>query len=53
MSRNRQDILPYYSRLVGTLNPFMPDVGKELVALVRPPLSLYSLASLSSTSAQC
>lgn len=35
VSRNRQDILPYYSRLVGTLNPYMPDVGKELVALVR------------------
>ncbi|GAA5821683.1 hypothetical protein JCM11251_000968 [Rhodosporidiobolus azoricus] len=34
VSRNRQDILPYYSRLVATLNPFMPDVGKELVALL-------------------
>ncbi|PRQ75790.1 Armadillo-type fold [Rhodotorula toruloides] len=34
VSRNRQDILPYYSRLVGTLNPYMPDVGKELVALL-------------------
>ncbi|KPV73840.1 uncharacterized protein RHOBADRAFT_54435 [Rhodotorula graminis WP1] len=34
VSRNRQDILPYYARLVGTLNPFMPDVGKELVALL-------------------
>ncbi|GAA5932084.1 hypothetical protein JCM1841_006860 [Sporobolomyces salmonicolor] len=34
VSRNRQDILPYYARLVGTLNPYMPDVGKELVALL-------------------
>ncbi|BGP57439.1 hypothetical protein JCM8202_001997 [Rhodotorula sphaerocarpa] len=34
VSRSRQDILPYYSRLVGTLNPYMPDVGKELVALL-------------------
>ncbi|GAA5864331.1 hypothetical protein JCM3774_002754 [Rhodotorula dairenensis] len=34
VSRNRQDILPYYGRLVGTLNPYMPDVGKELVALL-------------------
>ncbi|KAG0661052.1 hypothetical protein C6P46_004159 [Rhodotorula mucilaginosa] len=34
VSRNRQDILPYYGRLVGTLNPYMPDIGKELVALL-------------------
>ncbi|GAA5853891.1 hypothetical protein JCM8547_007487, partial [Rhodosporidiobolus lusitaniae] len=34
VNRNRQDILPYYSRLVGTLNPFMPEVGKELVAVL-------------------
>ncbi|POY76480.1 hypothetical protein BMF94_0681 [Rhodotorula taiwanensis] len=34
VSRNRQDILPYYGRLVGTLNPYMPDVGKDLVALL-------------------
>ncbi|GAA6002946.1 uncharacterized protein JCM10292_000260 [Rhodotorula paludigena] len=34
VSRNRQDILPYYARLVGTLNPYMPEVGKELVALL-------------------
>lgn len=32
--RNRPDILPYYGRLVGTLNPYMPDIGKELVAVV-------------------
>ncbi|GAA6033062.1 hypothetical protein JCM8097_000126 [Rhodosporidiobolus ruineniae] len=34
VNRNRQDILPHYSRLVATLNPFMPEVGKELVALL-------------------
>ncbi|GAA5999470.1 hypothetical protein JCM5350_005782 [Sporobolomyces pararoseus] len=34
VSRNRQDILPYYARLVGTLNPYMPDVGKDLVAVL-------------------
>lgn len=34
VNRNRQDILPYYARLVGTLDPYMPDIGKELVALV-------------------
>ncbi|GAA5988927.1 hypothetical protein JCM11641_002917 [Rhodosporidiobolus odoratus] len=34
VNRNRQDILPYCSRLVATLNPFMPDVGKELVAVL-------------------
>lgn len=32
--RNRQDILPYYARLVATLDPYMPDIGKELVSLV-------------------
>ncbi|KAI5477244.1 regulator of nonsense transcripts 2 [Pseudohyphozyma bogoriensis] len=32
--RNRQDILPYYSRLVGTLDPYMPDIGKDLIALL-------------------
>ncbi|KAM0751324.1 ARM repeat-containing protein [Meredithblackwellia eburnea MCA 4105] len=34
VNRNRQDILPYYSRLVATLNPYMPDIGKDLVALL-------------------
>ncbi|KAM0791783.1 hypothetical protein ACM66B_004046 [Microbotryomycetes sp. NB124-2] len=32
--RSRSDLLPYYARLVGTLNPYMPDVGKELVAIL-------------------
>lgn len=53
VSRNRQDILPYYARLVGTLNPFMPDVGKELVALVRRPATLaVETLSLTSMNAQ-
>jgi len=34
VGRNRQDILPYYARLIGTLNPYMPDVGKDLIAVV-------------------
>ncbi|GAA6012801.1 hypothetical protein JCM11491_002566 [Sporobolomyces phaffii] len=34
VGRNRQDILPYYARLVGTLNPYMPDVGKELIGIL-------------------
>ncbi|GAA5822482.1 hypothetical protein JCM5353_000523 [Sporobolomyces roseus] len=34
VGRNRQDILPYYARLVGTLNPYMPDIGKDLIAVL-------------------
>ena len=34
VSRNRQDVLPYYARLVGTLQEFMPDIGRELVGMV-------------------
>ncbi|KAH7108193.1 ARM repeat-containing protein [Auriculariales sp. MPI-PUGE-AT-0066] len=30
--KNRTDLLPHYGRLVATLNSYMPDVGKELVA---------------------
>ncbi|KAF8477425.1 armadillo-type protein [Kalaharituber pfeilii] len=30
--RGRQDLLPYYSRLVATLNKYMPDIGTNLVA---------------------
>lgn len=29
--RGRQDLLPYYSRLVATLNRYLPDVGKGMV----------------------
>ncbi|KAJ3048469.1 hypothetical protein HK097_010505 [Rhizophlyctis rosea] len=29
--RTRLDLLPYYGRLVATLNPYMPDIGTKLV----------------------
>ncbi|TFY82343.1 hypothetical protein EWM64_g1662 [Hericium alpestre] len=29
--KNRTDLLPHYSRLVTTLNKYMPDIGKDLV----------------------
>ncbi|KAG7098665.1 hypothetical protein E1B28_000581 [Marasmius oreades] len=29
--KNRTDLLPHYSRLVATLNKYMPDIGTELV----------------------
>ncbi|KAG8747796.1 hypothetical protein FRC10_011241 [Ceratobasidium sp. 414] len=32
--KNRTDILPYFARLVAILNPYMPDIGSELVALL-------------------
>ena len=32
--RGRQDLLPYYSRLVATLNRYMPDIGTNLVIYV-------------------
>ncbi|KAJ3824500.1 transcription factor [Lentinula raphanica] len=32
--KNRTDLLPHYSRLVATLNPYMPDVGTELVSIL-------------------
>lgn len=34
VNRNRLDLLPFYSRLVATLNPCLPDVGPELVESV-------------------
>lgn len=34
--RGRQDLLPYYSRLVATLNRYMPDIGTNLVTYVCP-----------------
>jgi len=34
VAKNRIDLLPHYSRLVATLNPYMPDVGTDLVAVV-------------------
>ncbi|KAM6502194.1 ARM repeat-containing protein [Amanita muscaria] len=32
--KNRTDLLPYYSRLVATLNKYMPDIGSEQVAIL-------------------
>ncbi|EPQ57610.1 ARM repeat-containing protein [Gloeophyllum trabeum ATCC 11539] len=32
--KNRTELLPHYSRLVATLNRYMPDVGTELVAIL-------------------
>ena len=33
--RNRTDLLPFYARLVGTLNPCMPDVATQLCAALK------------------
>ncbi|KAJ3515037.1 hypothetical protein NMY22_g14554 [Coprinellus aureogranulatus] len=30
--KNRVDLLPHYSRLIGILNAYMPDIGSDLVA---------------------
>ncbi|KAJ7287430.1 transcription factor [Mycena rebaudengoi] len=32
--KNRTDLLPHYSRLVATLNKYMPDIGTDLVAVL-------------------
>ncbi|OBZ67192.1 Regulator of nonsense transcripts UPF2 [Grifola frondosa] len=32
--KNRTDLLPHYSRLIATLNKYMPDIGTELVAVL-------------------
>ena len=32
--KNRTDLLPHYSRLIATLNKYMPDIGSEVVAFV-------------------
>ncbi|KAJ7096222.1 armadillo-type protein [Mycena epipterygia] len=32
--KNRTDLLPHYSRLVATLNRYMPDVGADLLAVL-------------------
>ena len=29
--RNRQDVLPYYSRLIATLSRYIPDIGKTVI----------------------
>lgn len=38
--RNRQDVLPYYSRLIATLSRYLPDIGKTVVEEV---LQLHSM----------
>jgi regulator of nonsense transcripts 2 len=37
--RNRQDILPYYSRLIATLSRYIPDIGKLVIDEVSISLS--------------
>ncbi|PPQ97386.1 hypothetical protein CVT26_006620 [Gymnopilus dilepis] len=32
--KNRTDLLPHYSRLIATLNKYMPDIGTEVVAFL-------------------
>ena len=35
VQRTRLDLLPFYSRLVATLHPFIPEVATELCNLLR------------------
>ena len=44
--KNRIDLLPHYSRLIATLNRYMPDVGADLVAAVCVPICLSKKFSL-------
>ncbi|KZT08499.1 transcription factor [Laetiporus sulphureus 93-53] len=32
--KSRSDLLPHYSRLIATLNKYMPDIGSEVVAML-------------------
>lgn len=34
MPKTRTDLLTYYSRLVATLNKYMPDVGTDMVTVL-------------------
>lgn len=34
VSKSRIDLLPHYSRLVATLNQYMPDIGSDLVSIL-------------------
>ncbi|KAK0212735.1 ARM repeat-containing protein [Desarmillaria ectypa] len=34
VSKSRTDLLPHYSRLVATLNRYMPDIGSDLVSIL-------------------
>jgi regulator of nonsense transcripts 2 len=44
--RNRQDILPYYSRLIATLSRYIPDIGKLVIDEVPTCLSCNSFGWL-------
>ena len=33
--RSRIDLLPHYSRLIATLNKYLPDIGNDIVTFVR------------------
>lgn len=33
--KNRSDLLPFWSRMVATLDPYMPDMGLGIIAVVR------------------
>ena len=44
LDRMRLDLLPYYSRMVATLHPGMPDIGDELVRC--QSLSLFEFPTL-------
>lgn len=32
--KSRTDLLPHYSRLLATLNKYMPDIGTDIVAVL-------------------
>ncbi|KAK0461159.1 ARM repeat-containing protein [Desarmillaria tabescens] len=34
VSKSRTDLLPHYSRLVATLNRYMPDIGSDLISIL-------------------
>ena len=39
--RNRQDVLPYYSRLIATLSRYIADIGKTVIDEVNLPKSSF------------
>ncbi|XP_064473011.1 regulator of nonsense transcripts 2-like isoform X2 [Ornithodoros turicata] len=39
--RTRLDLLPFYARLVATLNPCMPDVANELVGMLKQDFKFH------------
>ncbi|KAF5321012.1 hypothetical protein D9619_001892 [Psilocybe cf. subviscida] len=34
VQKNRTDLLPHYSRLIATLNRYMPDIGTDIIAFL-------------------